>query len=209
MTTLFSNLFIFCSDQLLHILSQKTARFAVHGMEGYAALIKSSEFDRSETKLSCEGCDRGAGIHVITRNEYDLSPLLLWRIGSKLSRRQVIEGLDDACFDKGFGHYFRGKFWRRIIKGVCGVDNDLAFPLLKLLGDLFVSWKWDSQQDDRRFTGVSNRLRDDARTEFLRKGREGVRAPGVRDGDVDFLSCKGAGECRANFSRTNDGVLHI
>jgi hypothetical protein len=73
-------------------------------MKGYAALIEPSEFDWSEAKLSCYGGDSCAGVRVIARYEHDLPLPLRVRIRSKLCRRQMIEGLYEACSDKCLGY---------------------------------------------------------------------------------------------------------
>lgn len=76
-------------------------------MKGQAAAIEPSKFDWGEAKLSCYGRDSGAGSGVIARYEHDLSLPLQRRIRSKLCHRQMIEGLYQACSDKGLGHDFR------------------------------------------------------------------------------------------------------
>jgi hypothetical protein len=105
--TLPSNLFMISSDELLYILKQKPPRFAAQSMKGYAALIESSALDWSEAKLSCYGRDSCAGFGIIARYEHDLPLPLQGRISSKLCRRQMIEGLYEACSDKCLGHDFR------------------------------------------------------------------------------------------------------
>ena len=69
--------------------------------------VLEQEFNWSEAKLSCYGRDGCAGIGVIARYEHDLPLPLQGRIRSKLWRRQMIEGLYQACSDKCFGHDFR------------------------------------------------------------------------------------------------------
>ena len=76
-------------------------------MKGCAALIEPSEFDWSEAKLSCYSRDSCAGSGVIARYEHDLPLPLQGRVRSKLCRRQMIEGLYEACSDKCLGHDFR------------------------------------------------------------------------------------------------------
>jgi hypothetical protein len=73
-------------------------------MKGYAALIEPSEFDWSEAKLSRYRRDRCARIGVIARYEHRLPLPLQGRIRSKLFRRQMIEGLYEACSDKCLGY---------------------------------------------------------------------------------------------------------
>ena len=47
------------------------------------------------------------------------------------------------------------------------VDNDLAVPLLELLRNILVSWKWDSEEDHLSLISALNGLRKDAATEFF------------------------------------------
>jgi hypothetical protein len=93
--------------ELHQVLKEKAAKLTAQNVKGCATLIKPSDFDWSETKLSCYGRDSGAGIRVIARYEHDLPLPLHGRIRSKLCRRQMIEGLDEACSDKCFGYNFR------------------------------------------------------------------------------------------------------
>jgi hypothetical protein len=212
MATLPSNLFIIFSDELLYVLKQKTARFAVHCMKGHAALIESSEFDGSEAKLSGYGRDGRAGIGVIARKEHDLPPPLQGRIRSKLCRRQMIERLDETRSDKYLGNNFRreetSQLLRSNVKRIGNVDNDLAFPLLELPRNILVSRKWDSEEDHFSLTSVLNGLGKDAGTEFFRQRRKRLRSTGVRDGDIDFLPREDACERGANLAGTNNGVFH-
>jgi hypothetical protein len=78
--------------------------FVERGVPPLSSLPSS---DWSEAKLSCYGRDSCAGIGVIPRYEHGLPLPLQRRIRSKLFRRQMIEGLYEACSDKCFGHDFR------------------------------------------------------------------------------------------------------
>ena len=129
-------------------------------MKGCASLIEPSEFDRCEVKLGCNGCDGRAGIGIVTRYEYGLPMSLDGRIGSKLCRRKMIEGLYEACPGKCLRHDFRretaSQIFRRDSEGIRSVHNNLAVPLLELLGNILVRTKWHSEEDDLSLIGVLN-----------------------------------------------------
>ncbi len=53
------------------------------------------------------------------------------------------------------------------MKRVGCIDDDLALPLLKLLRDILVGGKWNSEKNDFSPAGVFNGLWNDAGTEFV------------------------------------------
>ncbi len=200
------------SAELHQILKQKAARPPVQNVKGYAALVEPSEFDWSEAKLSCHGCDRCAGIGVIARYEYDLPLPLNGRVRSKLSRGQMIECLYEACSDECLGHDFRreetSQLFRSNPKSIRKVDHDLAVPLLELLRNILVSRKWDSEEDHFSLKSVLDGLGRHAGTEFFRHRPKRLRSTGVCDCDFDILTCEAACERGTNLAGTDNGVLH-
>ena len=177
---------------------------AVQSVKRYAALIESSEFDWSEAKAGCNLRDSGAGTGIIARHEHDLPLPFPGPIGSKLRRRQMIERLYEARPDKCFGHDFRrettSQVFRRNIKCIRDVDNDLAFPGFELLRNILVRRKWDSEEDHPSLMSVLNGLGNDARTEFFCQGRKRLRSAAVCNCDMDFLVREQPGQCGADIA---------
>src|ERR1700691_2376663 len=102
--------------ELEQILKREAARFSANYMKRPTALIELSEFDWSEAEMRREGCDSCAGVGVIAREENDLSLPLGVLIRPKLFRREMIEGLHDACSHKCLSNDLRGEtisklFW--------------------------------------------------------------------------------------------------
>src|SRR6185437_2805776 len=124
----------------------------------------------------------------------------------------MIKSLHEACSRKCLGYDFRreetSQFLRSNMKSIRCIDNDLALPLLKLLRDILVGGKWDSEEDDLSLKSVLNRLRNNARTEFFSQRRKGLRSTRVCNCEVHIFPRKDACERSTNISGTNDGILH-
>jgi len=113
-----------------------------------ATLVESSELDRNEAELSHHGRNRSAGIGVVARHEDDL--LRRCCIRTELSRRKVIERLDQARAEKRFGddigRQTTVKFVRSGMERIGDVDDELALPIVELTGDGLVSGKGNGEK---------------------------------------------------------------
>src|ERR1700733_12759288 len=185
--------------ELHQILKQKSSRPAANNMKGHAALVEPSELHWSEALLTCNGCNRCAGISVVARYEYGLAVSRHGRMCAKLFCRQVIVGLYEACSNKGIGDNFgREKtsqlFWSNL-KSIRNVDNDLAVPIFKLLRNIFVSRKGNSEEDDLGFISVLKGLGNNAGTDIFLQRRKRRRSTRVCDADFDVVTGEGSSEC--------------
>src|ERR1700739_1685066 len=134
------------------------------------------------------------------------------RIRSELRSRQMIKSLYEACSSERLGQDFRrestAQLFRRNMKRIGCIDDDLALPLLKLLRDILVGGKGYGEKNDFGFAGVVNGLWRDAGPEFFSQRRKCLRSTRVCDCEVYILPRKDACECGANLAGTNNGVLH-
>jgi hypothetical protein len=140
------------SAELLQVLKQKPPGLPADNMKRHAALLKPSEFDWSEAKLSGYGRDGCAGIGVIARQEHGLSMPIRGGIRSELCSRQMIKSLYESCSGECLGQDLRregtAQLFRSNMKRIGRIDDDLSLPLLELLRDILVGGKWNSEKND-------------------------------------------------------------